>query len=287
MLVSNRENCLKNTKLLWALLCAFMLVFPSLQSWADDFFIFESEFVKLAITEARDPNDFQNLQSSLWVHAKGKSPDQLLSKTGFEYENLTTAQTGGGTLCLITWRAPSRGQYLDLDLLLIHNEDHSIKKLLIKDLTQEIYAGKASLIESEEELVLELNSALHGHFYSAPYFYQIRRYQFGNESFNLKETKYSRPEDSTQFLNLGKHFLEEKQFERSIHFYVKGLKLQSESPRYIDDPTIAEVQLNLAKAYVGTGDREKSRRILNLLVNSFPQTTYAKRAHRILGKMPK
>mgnify|MGYP003331718054 CR=1 FL=1 len=243
--------------------------------------------MNLAISESRDEHDFQNIQSSLWLHRKNQRPQLLLSKSGFEYENLTTLKTKEEALFLITWRTPSRGQYLSIDLFRIENKDDSISKISIEDMPDEIYAGQASLALVDKNVVLELRVALHGHFYSSPYIYQIQKFQLRNGLFEPTETKYSRPEDSTQYLNLGKHFLDMKQFKRSVVFYVKGLKLQSESPQFIDDPVIAEIQLNLAKAYVGTGDREKSQKILKLLVNSFPQTTYARRAHKILGNMPK
>lgn len=247
---------------------------------------FELESVSLSSSHSGGEKIIQEVKGSLYFQREGKEPVRIQQRKGFFFEDAQHLETEDGTLLLIRWRSPARGRYLEIDILMVSESKPALKRVKIENQPKELYAGEASLTQDSSQTILELRSALHGHFYTAPYIYEIHQFALKDGKFKELGSKFSHPEDPTQYLNLGQHFLDLRKYGHAIHFYVEGLKLQASHPGYLDESVLAEVHLNLAKAYVGTGDREKARGILNLLVESYPATTFASRARRILKKMP-
>ncbi len=214
-------------------------------------------------------------------------PALIRKHAGFEFESSKRMAVESGELVLVNWRSSGRGRYFQFDLFWVKDKHSPVKKISVPDLPHELYAGEASLGQTGAVPRLEVRVALTGPFYSAPYIYKTYRYSWHDGTLISRTPKLTRPKDATQYLNLGRYFLAQKQYQRSIHFYVEGLKLQHENPGYVDEPILAEIHIDLAKAYVGTSRMDKARKVLHILIESYPATSQTKRAIRILKKLPR
>ncbi|MBT3783645.1 hypothetical protein HOF92_01640 [bacterium] len=261
-----------------------VLVLPAFSEEALPFF--ELEKVGLQASHERRHESLHQVKGALYFTREGREPVLIGKRKGFEFEDSQSFETREGSLVLVKWRSPGRGRYLQLDLFLVRETKPTLRRISVPKLPKELYAGEANLSKDGEDLVLEVRDAITGHFYSAPYIYKIFKYSYADGNFKQQAAKYSRPEDATQYINLGLNFLNKKEYERSIHFYIEGLKLQALSKGYIDEPILADVHLNLAKAYVGIGEVGKAKGVLNVLIESYPTTSQAKRAKRIIKKLP-
>jgi hypothetical protein len=248
--------------------------------------IYKSDSLILSVSHQRDELDLQKQKGTIYLTRIGQEPTLIHSYEGFELEDSQRCEIDGGVLILMSWRSSGRGRYLRLDLFWVKPENSSVKKISVPGLPSAIYAGEASLDGSVGSALLEVRVALVGHFFSEPYLYKLHRYTWEDEQLQALPLKYSRPKDATQYLNLGRNFLEQKQYRRAVYFYAEGLRLQRKNPGYIDDPILADIHIDLAKAYVGTGEVRKARWILKLLIESYQALSQTRRAKRILKKLP-
>jgi tetratricopeptide (TPR) repeat protein len=222
-----------------------------------------------------------DLEGALCVVEKSGKRLPLVQKKGYGLSDLLAADFGGGMVLVAGWTGGGKGRHLIPEVYRPDGEGKLVKVWGPFDLSP-LYEGELEIVGTGRAQKLQLTEALVYHSFVPPHLTRSRTYSWRNGTLESTAESCDEPATVHQKANLAYENFSRGEYKRALRLYLEALK----DGDFRDDPELAAaLHYAVAAGFDKLGDARQQRVYLKKVTDSYPDTSYARRAADKLLKM--
>ena len=222
-----------------------------------------------------------DIEGSLCLIEKSGKRVPLVNKKGYGLSDLQAADFGGGPVLVVGWTGGGKGRHLIPEVYRPDGEGKLEKVWGPFDLSP-LYEGELEVVGTGHAQKLQLTEALVYHSFVPPHLTKSRSYSWKNGTLEAGAETYGEPTTVHQKANLAYENFSHGEYKRALRLYLEAIKAGD----FRDDPELAAaLHYAVAAGFDKLGDARQQRVYLKKVTDSYPDTSYARRAADKLLKM--